>query len=143
MVSSKVRSVSDSEFVRAAAFRSELRRFLRRTEVVAAEAGLTPQRYDVLLMVKAADPAVGIRLTEVCGLLQMGQPAVTDLVKRMEQAGLLERRGSSDDRRVALLGLTAEGEARLIEAFEALRQDRAALAEVFAQLDARFRDSSV
>ena len=80
---------------------------------MAAKTGLTPQRYDVLLMVKSADPAAGIRLTELCGLLQMGQTAVTDLVKRMEKAGLLERRGSSEDRRVALLGLTAEGEARL------------------------------
>lgn len=135
--------MGDSEVVRAAAFRSELRRFLRRTEIVAAEARLTPQRYDVLLMVKAADPAVGIRVTELCGRLHLGQTAVTDLVKRMERAGLLEREGSPRDRRVVLLRLTAEGEQRLQRVFEALRQDRAALAEVFAQLDARFHDSSV
>ncbi len=142
-MSDAVVTAGDEEFRRAAAFRSELRRFLRRTEVVTAEAGLTPQRYDVLLMVKSADPAVGIRVTELCALLQLGQTAVTELVKRMEGAGLLERRGSSEDRRVTLLGLTEQGEARLVAVFQALQQDRAALAEVFAQLDALFRDSSV
>ena len=42
------------ELVRAAAFRSELRRFLRRSEALAGEVGLTPQRYDLLLQLKAA-----------------------------------------------------------------------------------------
>jgi hypothetical protein len=35
--------------------------------------------------------------------------------------------------------LTAEGERRLMRAFDALREDRAALAEAFREVDARFR----
>ena len=131
----------DSEFGRAAAFRAELRRFLKRTEVVAAEAGLTAQRYDVLLMLKATDSGLGVPVTRLGELLQLRQVAVTELVQRMEQSGLIARRESSEDRRVSLIVLTAEGEARLAKTFAGLRHDRTALAATFARL-VRFHDAS-
>lgn len=131
---------SPAELARAAAYRTELRRFLRRTEAVAAEAGLTSQRYDLLLMIRSAGAdGDGIRITELCDRLQLRQTAVTELVKRAEEAGLVERRPSPDDGRVWLLRLSAEGEERLFRAFDALRGDREALAEAFAQLNRRFR----
>jgi DNA-binding MarR family transcriptional regulator len=68
---------------------------------------------------------------------------VTELVRRAEQAGLVERRASDDDRRVSFLGVTAEGEARLMRTFNALRDDRQALAAVFSELRLRFRAASV
>src|SRR5581483_11375013 len=37
-----------------AEFRTELRRFMRRTKVVTTQHGRTPERYDLLLMIKAA-----------------------------------------------------------------------------------------
>jgi DNA-binding MarR family transcriptional regulator len=83
-----------------------------------------------------------VRLGELCELLQLRQTAVTELVKRTEQAGLIERRSSSDDGRVSLLRLTAEGESRLLRAFDALHEDRAALAKAFRDVDARFRAAS-
>jgi DNA-binding MarR family transcriptional regulator len=128
----------DAELARAAAFRTELRRFLRRTEAVAARAGLTPQRYDLLLMIRSGVSGE-VRVTELCELLQLQQTAVTELVKRTEAAGLIERRQSSEDGRVWLLHLTAEGERRLIQTFKALREDRDAIAAVFRRVDARFR----
>jgi DNA-binding MarR family transcriptional regulator len=84
----RARKPQAGEFASAAAFRSELRRFLRRTEVVAGEAGLTPQRYDLLLMIHSAGGRDGVRVTELCELLQMQQTAVSELVKRAEEAGL-------------------------------------------------------
>jgi DNA-binding MarR family transcriptional regulator len=128
----------DAELVRAAAFRTELRRFLRRTEMVAAGSGLTSQRYDVLLMIRSAG-AAEVRVTELCERLQLRQTAVTELVKRTEEAGLIERRPSSEDGRVWLLRLTAEGERRLMDAFTALRDDRDVLAASFEEVDAAFR----
>ena len=128
--------------MRAAAFRTELRRFLRRTDAVAAQAGLTAQRYDLLLMIRSAGGAAELRVTELCQLLQMRQTAVTELVKRSEDAGLIERRQSSKDGRVWLLRLTPEGERRLIQAFRALRRDRAALIEAFQEVNTRFRAAS-
>ena len=128
----------EGELARAAAFRTGLRRFLARTDDVAASAGLTSPRYDLLLMIRSAGPA-GTRITELCGLLEMRQTAVTELVRRTEEAGLIERQPSDDDGRVWLLRLTREGDRRLMEAFAALRADRAQLAEAFDELGVRFR----
>ena len=128
-----------AEVVRAAAFRSALRRFLRHTEVAAAGAGLTGQRYNLLLMIGAAEvegrPATITALTE---RLELPQSAVTELVKRAEEAGLVRRRQPSEDRRVRLVELTAEGEQRLTYAFASLRRDRAELALALRELTRRF-----
>ena len=124
------------ELRQAAAYRTELRRFLHRTDAVAADAGLTSQRYDLLLMIASAGE---LRVTELCDLLHLQQTAVTELVQRTEEAGLLRRRPSKEDRRVSLLSLTPEGERRLLLAFAALRQDRAALAAAFQAVGRRFR----
>jgi DNA-binding MarR family transcriptional regulator len=86
----------------------------------------------------AGGGAAEVRLTKLCDLLQMRQTAVTELVKRSEDAGLIERQRSGEDGRVWLLALTAEGEHRLLHAFRALRNDRAALTNAFRQMTARF-----
>ncbi len=125
-----------AELVRAAAFRTELRRFLHRTDSVALEAGLTSQRYDLLLMIESV---AELRVTELCELLHLQQTAVTELVKRSEEAGLVERRPSSEDGRVWLLRLTPEGRRRLMRVFSGLREDREALALSFREVDRRFR----
>jgi DNA-binding MarR family transcriptional regulator len=129
------------ELIRAAAFRSELRRFLRRSETVVAEAGLTPQRYDLLLQLKAA-PEGHSTVTELGKRLYLRQTAVTELVKRAEEAGLVRRHRSEQDRRVFLLELTEEGDRRVTRVFNALRRDRAAFARAFDQLDLHFRASA-
>ena len=133
------RRAAEAELAGAAAFRTELRRFVRRTETVAAEAGLTSQRYDLLLMISWAGGENGVRVTDLCELLQMQQTAVTELVKRAADAKLVERRVAPDDRRATLLRLTAEGERRLLRAFTALRGDREALAAALSELDVRLR----
>jgi DNA-binding MarR family transcriptional regulator len=127
-----------SELERTAAFRTELRRFLGRTSQVASEAGLTPERYDLLLMIEAA-PGQRSTVTDLCEALQLRQTAVTELVKRATEAGLLAREPSADDARVSFIKLTPEGRRRLLHVFDALRADRAALAEAFRLLRQRFR----
>ena len=47
-------SLNAEEVARVAEFRAALRRFLRTTERNAQAAGLTPQRYLLLLMIKGA-----------------------------------------------------------------------------------------
>ncbi len=127
------------ELLQAAAFRTELRQFLHRTDDAAERAGLTSQRYDLLLMIASEGE---VRITELCDLLHLQQTAVTELVRRSEEAGLVRRRHSQTDGRVWLLSLTAEGERRLLRVFTALREDRAALAAAFRSLDRRFRAAS-
>lgn len=127
---------ADPELGQAAAFRTELRRFLHRSDTVTAAAGLTPRRYDLLLALESMGE---MRVTDLCDALQLQQTAVTELVKRSEEAGLVERRPSPEDGRVWLLRSTAEGRRRLLRAFEALRADREALVSSFRDLDRTFR----
>lgn len=131
-------SVSEVELQRAAAFRSALRRFLIRTDVVASSAGLTSQRYDLLLAIKAGTGETST-VTELSHRLSLRQTAVTELVKRAEEAGLIERSASAVDGRVSVLALTVEGERRLLRAFVGLREERRQLAEAMSAVGSSFR----
>src|SRR5881396_3113011 len=75
--------LSAEEVARVAEFRASLRRFLRRSERNARAAGLTPQRYLLLLMIKgAADHSEQSTVTELAERLQLAQSTVTELVRR-------------------------------------------------------------
>src|ERR671930_1928754 len=109
---------SAEEVAPVAEFRAALRRFLRTTERNARAAGLTPQRYLLLLMIKgAADGSEQSTVTELAERLQLAQSTVTELVRRAEEAGLVERERSPSDGRIAHLRLSAEGERRLARSF--------------------------
>jgi DNA-binding MarR family transcriptional regulator len=129
-----------AEIARAAAFRSALRQLMARTEVVTAKADLTPQRYNLLLMIKAS-PGETSTVSELVKSLKLQQTAVTELVKRAEEAGLLTRETSPADGRVYLLRLSREGERRLMRAFVALRKDREEIARSLAEVNARLREA--
>src|SRR5918911_4863266 len=116
------------EVARVAEFRASLRRFLRRAEQNARRAGLTPQRYLLLLMIKGApDHSEQSTVTELADRLQLAQSTVTELVRRAEETGLVERERSSVDGRIAHLRLTEEGERRLAAAFMTNESEREAL----------------
>ena len=125
--------IPHDEYVRVAEFRSAMRRFLRRTERIARSSGLTPQRYLLLLMIKGA-PGGDQRstVTELADRLQLAQSTVTELVGRAEEAGLIQRRPSGVDGRVAHLSLTPEGERRLEQAFSDLESERGALRDALS-----------
>jgi DNA-binding MarR family transcriptional regulator len=121
--------------VEVADFREALRRFLRQSERVARQSGLTPQRYLLLLMIKGArDGSERSTVTELAGRLQLAQSTVTELVSRAEEAGLVAREQSQTDARVAHLRLTEEGEQRLEAAFTGLAVEREQLEKVLAHL---------
>jgi DNA-binding MarR family transcriptional regulator len=125
-----------ADVVAVAEFRAALRRFMRVSERNARGAGLTPQRYLLLLMIKGApNGSQQSTVTELSERLQLAQSTVTELVGRAEESGLVERERSSDDGRIAHLRLTAEGERRLAESFTSNAAERSALKEAFANLD--------
>ena len=131
-------SLSADEVARVAEFRSSLRRFLRRAEQNARRAGLTPQRYLLLLMIKGApDHSEQSTVTELADRLQLAQSTVTELVRRAEETGLVERERSSLDGRIAHLRLTEEGERRLAVAFMSNENERQALLDAFEHLEGR------
>jgi DNA-binding MarR family transcriptional regulator len=128
--------IATSDAVAVAEFRAALRAFLRRTERIARQSGLTPQRYLLLLMVKGApDGSERSTVTELAERMQLAQSTITELVSRAEEAGLIGREQSRDDARVAHLRLTAEGERRLELAFTALATERAHVRDAFAHLE--------
>lgn len=124
------------DVVAVAEFRTALRRFLRRSERVARQYGLTPQRYLLLLMIKgAADGREQSTVTQLADRLQLAQSTVTELVRRAEETGLVTREQSKDDARVAHLRLTPEGDRRLMQSFTELSAERAQLRDAFAHFD--------
>jgi DNA-binding MarR family transcriptional regulator len=122
-----------NRYVDASAFRVALRRFLARTDHVTRAHGLTAERYELLLLIKVArdgEATVG-RLAQQ---LHIGQSAATQLARRVEDAGLIERTVSSHDARVHPLRLTADGERRLAAVVEELAGERSALARALDEL---------
>ena len=118
------------DFEGAAEFRAALRHFLRRAEDVARANDLTPRRYELLLQLKAA-PGERLTVAELSDVLQLGQPAVSELVQRAEESGLVRRTRVDGDRRHVYIGLTRAGENRLRGAFQGLAEERELLAAVF------------
>jgi DNA-binding MarR family transcriptional regulator len=124
------------DVVSVAEFRSALRRFLRRSERIARQSGLTPQRHLLLLMVKGApDRSETSTVTLLAERLQLAQSTVTELVRRAEEAGLLQREPSAEDGRVAHLRLTPEGERRLAKSFTNHAAERRDLQDAFRHLE--------
>ena len=128
--------LSTEDVIAVAEFRAALRTFLRKTEQTARSAGLTPQRYVLLLMIKGApDGTERSTVTELAERLRLAQSTVTELVRRAEEAGLLRREPSASDGRVAHLHLSPEGERRLGQAVRNLAQERHELRLAFEHLE--------
>ena len=125
-----------ADVIAVADFRAALRRFLRQSERIARQSGLTPQRYTLLMMIKGSPGgSEQSTVTELSERLQLAQSTVTELVSRAEEAGLIEREQSQQDARVAHLRLTEEGERRLMRSFTELAKERDQVREAFAHLD--------
>jgi DNA-binding MarR family transcriptional regulator len=126
------------DYEAAARLRLALRRFLSRSEQVTRATGLTPQRYQLLLLIKTAgrDATVG----ELARLLQLSQSNVTQQVRRAEDLGLLRRTLSTTDARVRHLMLTDEGNRRLARAVANLKEERELLRAATAGLGGPTRD---
>src|SRR5512134_1404636 len=98
---------------------------LGRTHAVVQEAlervlkrhGISETQYNVLRILRGA-PADGLCRNEIRDRLISRMPDVTRLLDRMEEAGLVTRARSADDRRQVATRLTAPGR-RLVDALDA------------------------
>src|SRR3954470_8131831 len=125
------------DVIAVAEFRSALRHFLRRSEKIARQSGLTPQRYTLLMMIKGAgDGSEQSTVTELAERMQLAQSTVTEVGRRAESAGRIEREQSQRDARVAHLRLTPEGDRRLMLSFTELDAERAQLRQAFVNAHA-------
>ncbi|MFT4603317.1 MAG: DNA-binding MarR family transcriptional regulator [Rhodothermales bacterium] len=74
--------------------------------------GLTPAQYNVLRILRGADPA-RMTCSDIGGRLLDRTPDVTRLLNRLEAAGHIERARSLSDRRVVEVGITDTGKTLL------------------------------
>ncbi len=120
---------SVEDFREAAALRGVLRKFMRASERIAREEGLTPSRYLLLLMIKTAAEGRST-VTELAERMQLTQSTVTELVTRAESAGLINREQSVEDARVFWLEVSPEGESRLARAVARIGSERRRLLDL-------------
>jgi DNA-binding MarR family transcriptional regulator len=73
-----------------------------------AELGLTYPQYLVMLVLWEED---GVPLKHIGGRLRLDSGTLTPLLKRLERAGLVDRRRDDEDERVVRLSLTPAGRA--------------------------------
>ncbi|HKV66772.1 MAG TPA: MarR family winged helix-turn-helix transcriptional regulator [Gaiellales bacterium] len=118
------------EVLQAAEFRRLLRRFIAHGDAGVRRAGLTPQRYLLLLAVKGAPDRTETRsIGQLSDDLQLAQSSVTELVDRAEAAGLVARATGNSDARTVHVRLQPAGEERLMAALMSVRAEREQLLE--------------
>jgi DNA-binding MarR family transcriptional regulator len=105
-----------------AAFRYELRRFLRYSEEITRRHGVTPLQYQLLLQVKGYPDREHATVGELAERLQAKHHGAVALVSRCEDAALVTRRVSDRDRRAVVVKLTQKGE-RLLERLARLHRN--------------------
>jgi len=96
-----VRSLAD--------FRFALRSFLHFSERAALSAGLHPQQHQLLLQVAGTSDGTPVTIAYAAARLGLKHNSTVELVDRSEREGLLARVNDEDDRRRAILRVTAKG----------------------------------
>jgi DNA-binding MarR family transcriptional regulator len=108
--------LTDEQYARLLRFRVGLRRFLRWSEQQAAQVGLTPSQYQLLLAIRGHPDSRGPSITQLADYLGTRHHSVVQLIDRTEQLGLIARhRATTEDRRIVRLSLTPTGQEKLAQ----------------------------
>lgn len=101
-------SLDPDQYRGLAAFRLALRRFLAASEAISRSGGVTQQQYQAMLAIRTwPDPAMAVG--DLAAELLLTHHAAVQMVNRLQEAGLVERRASTTDRRRVLLRLSRRG----------------------------------
>lgn len=93
-----------------AELRYHIRRFLRVREEAARAAGVEPQQYLLLLQVKGLVGKQAATIGVLAERLQIRHHATVQLVDRLTERRMVQRRQSDADRRGVIVDLTLRGE---------------------------------
>lgn len=104
------KTLSKGEFETLSNFRHQLRRFLRFSEEVSRQFGITHLQYQLLLHLKGQQGRQWATIGELAELLQSHHHGVVSLVSRCEKLGLVYRQQGAADRREVEVHLTPAGE---------------------------------
>jgi len=128
------------DFEILADFRYQIRRFVRFSEEVTRQNGVTPLQYLLLLHVKGFPGRDWASVGELAERLQAQHHGVVALVSRCEKLGFVERRQSSEDRRRIEIHLMKNGEKVLNKLARLHRAELLSLQGQFVVPDARVFD---
>jgi DNA-binding MarR family transcriptional regulator len=117
------RSTPPATIARLAAFRYQLRRFLRFSEKAARACGLTPQQHQLLLGVAGYTGRGWATVSELAEFLQARHNAVVGLVDRAERRKLVRKERAGRDRRFVRVYATDRGQRILNELTRLHRQE--------------------
>ena len=101
--------LSKKEYETLSHFRYQLRRFLRFSEQITHEMGITNLQYLLLLHIKGYQGKGWASVSELAERLQSHHHGVVSLVTRCEKLGLVSRQKSESDKRVIEVHLTPAG----------------------------------
>ena len=106
---SRRKSLTLSEYRKLSEFRFQIRRFLRFSEDAARGRGLEPQQHQTLLAIKGAPLGEEPTIAFLAKRMQLAHHTMVELVDRVVEKGLAERKPSTTDRRSTLVHLTPAG----------------------------------
>jgi len=106
--------ITTEEFRALAELRYRIRHFLSEGDTAARQAGLEPQQYLLLLMIRGLPRGEEAAIRTLADRLALKHHSVVELVDRMEAHGFVRRTRGRDDRRRVLVSLLPRGE-RMLE----------------------------
>ena len=122
------------DYAQLAGFRHALLGFLRFSEGAAADAGLTSQHYQALLVLRGWPQDRPVSISDLAQQLLIKHNSAVGLVDRLSQEGLIVREASSVDRRKVELHLTARGRQLVAKLASLHRHELRRAAPILARL---------
>jgi DNA-binding MarR family transcriptional regulator len=110
MLSRPDSTLARADYIAMAAFRYELRKFLRFSkEYLTTMANLTPEQYETLLAIKSFASHPGLPVGQLSECLQVRQHTTVALTNKLVTRGLVTKKRSPTDRRQVFVQLTKKG----------------------------------
>jgi len=130
--------ITTAEYQALAELRYRIRKFVREGDAVAAAAGLEPQQYLLLLMIRGIPAGQEATVRALAERLALRHHSVVELIDRLEAHGYVRRTRSREDRRSVLVSLLPRGEKTLEQVaqhrIDELRASGVALVNAIASL---------
>jgi DNA-binding MarR family transcriptional regulator len=101
--------LNSPEFENLAAFRYQVRKFLRFSKDILSSEDLTPDQYQALLAIRASSASGKLSIRELAEQLQVRHHSTVGIVDQLVHRAAVIREVSPYDRRKILLSLTDKG----------------------------------
>jgi DNA-binding MarR family transcriptional regulator len=137
------KDMSAEDYRSLADWRYRIRQVMAGTERAARDAGLEPQQYQLLLMIKGLPPELSPTISVLADRMAVRHHSMVELVDRLVERGLVTRERGSTDRREVLVVLTPSAERVALQiSLWHHRQLQTAAPELIEALSATLRAAS-